>query len=210
MKEFFKDKVTVTGNMFAGLTGGGVFSFFFLFLNLPLAASVPASIVSYIAGLMIFAKAKKEYSLKYEIGSGEGKRAKEILQEFQKKINELKLHSSGIKNLKIKNKAEEIISVVEKIYSNFEKDASDISQARQFLLYYMESTVKIIELYVDLSSQDSNSKELKTALTKGEAVLDLILHAFQVQQSRFLNNDVMDFNTEIEVLEKTLKMESME
>jgi 5-bromo-4-chloroindolyl phosphate hydrolysis protein len=210
MKNFFKDKVTVKGNLFAGLTGGSVFSFFFLFLNLPLSASVPASIVSYIAGLLIFAKANQNYTLKYEIGTGETKRSKEILQEFRKKIDELKSHSSEIKNPKIKQKVENIILVVEKIYANFEKDPSDITRARQFLLYYMESTVKIIELYVDLSSQDAKSKEINAALAKSDSILDLILHAFQVQHSRSLSNDVMDFNTEIEVLERTLKMESME
>jgi 5-bromo-4-chloroindolyl phosphate hydrolysis protein len=181
-----------------------------LFLNLPLSASVPASIVSYIAGLLIFAKANQNYTLKYEIGTGETKRSKEILQEFRKKIDELKSHSSEIKNPKIKQKVENIILVVEKIYANFEKDPSDITRARQFLLYYMESTVKIIELYVDLSSQDAKSKEINAALAKSDSILDLILHAFQVQHSRSLSNDVMDFNTEIEVLERTLKMESME
>jgi 5-bromo-4-chloroindolyl phosphate hydrolysis protein len=117
MKNFFKDKVTVKGNLFAGLTGGSVFSFFFLFLNLPLSASVPASIVSYIAGLLIFAKANQNYTLKYEIGTGETKRSKEILQEFRKKIDELKSHSSEIKNPKIKQKVENIILVVEKIFA---------------------------------------------------------------------------------------------
>jgi secreted Zn-dependent insulinase-like peptidase len=106
MKNFLKDKVTVKGNLFAGLTGGSLFSFFFLFLNLPLTVSMPASIVSYIAGLMIFAKANKDYNLNFDVSSGEGKRSKEILQEFLKRINDLKFHASSIKNAKIKQKEE--------------------------------------------------------------------------------------------------------
>ena len=43
-----------------------------------------------------------------------------------------------------------------------------------------------------------NQKEINTALAKSDSILDLILH-FQVQHSRSLSNDVMDFNTEIEV-----------
>lgn len=210
MKDFFKQSITITGNFFAGLTGGGIFFLFFVFLNLHLLPSITAAIISYIAAFFIFAKARKSYELKINTGSIDEKNVRKILLEVKDKLNEIKVHSTAIKNGKIKNKIDEIANVVQKMYSNFEKDPEDIRKARQFILYYLESTAKIIRLYVELSSQDSNSKEIKASLERAETVLDVILHAFQVQHSRLLSNDVMDFNTEIEVLEKTLKMESME
>lgn len=210
MKEFLKDKITVKGNLFAGFTGGGVFSLFFLFLNLPLTASISASIVSYIAGLLIFAKASRESYIKMEDVKLDDKRSKEILYDFRKKTNQLRIHRNSMQNTKIKDKVDDIILVLEKMDENFVKDPSDINRARQFLVYYMDSTLKIVQFYIDLSAQNSNSKEVKDALKKGESILDLILHSFQVQHSKLLSNDVMDFNVEIELLEKTLKMENME
>ncbi|HMV41007.1 MAG TPA: 5-bromo-4-chloroindolyl phosphate hydrolysis family protein [Leptospiraceae bacterium] len=210
MKDFIKDKITVKGNLFAGFTGGGVFSLFFLFLNIPLGASITASIVSYLAGLLIFAKANQQFDIKLSDVKIDDKRSGEILQEFRRKTNQLRIHSNSIRNSKIKAKVEDILSVLQKLDDNFIKDPSDIARARQFLVYYMDSTVKIVQFYIDLSAQNSNSKEVKDALTKGESILDLILHSFEVQHAKLLSNDVMDFNAEIEVLEKTLKMENME
>ena len=62
------------------------YSHSFFVLNLPLSASVPASIVSYIAGLLIFAKANQTYNIKYEIGTGETKRSKEFFKNFERKL----------------------------------------------------------------------------------------------------------------------------
>lgn len=198
------------GNIFAGIIGGSIFSFMFLYAEASLVFSLLSAVLSYSAGLMIFMKTNNKYFLRLKDHSRDGKYAEKVLDELREKIKELKQHSSVIQNKNVREKADGIIVTVEKIYSVFEKAPENISKARQFLIYYLESTVRILKGYVELKAENSNSAEIKNALEKAESVLDVIFQAFQMQHSRLLSHDVMDFKAEIEVLERTLKMESMD
>ena len=81
--------------------------------------------------------------------------------------------------------------------------------ARQFLSYYFDTSISIVNKYSQLSMQEVQSPEISRSLLKAENMLNSIDIAFDRQLARLLSNDVMDLDVEIETLEKTFKAEDL-
>lgn len=132
---------------------------------------------------------------------------KEVLQVSKKRSIEIRELSAKIKDQNIRKKVEEISQVVFKIFENFKNDPRDVQVSRQILMYYLETTVTILRKYVELSSQNVQSEEVENSLQKVRGLLDSIKEAFEKHYLKLLSNDVMELDTEVAVMEKTMKME---
>ena len=73
----------------------------------------------------------------------------------------------------------------------------------------MDSTLKIVDKYIDLSARGIKSADLVQSLAKVEELLDTIYHAFEKQLEILVKDDVMDLDTELKLLESTIKMEGL-
>jgi 5-bromo-4-chloroindolyl phosphate hydrolysis protein len=129
------------------------------------------------------------------------------LSEWEKKCGELVALAAQIRNDKMKQTVMELSGLLGKIIKDIEDDPKDFNPARTFLNRYLETTLKIIQQYLDLSGKETPSGELKTSLERVEKLLFTLKQAYEKHLNVLLENNVMDLNVEMEVLEKTLKME---
>ena len=132
-----------------------------------------------------------------------------VLNESEEKIRELENLANNMKDEKIKAKIYHIIEIVKKIYVNIRRDPEKMKIARQFLSYYFDTSISIVNKYSQLSMQEVQSPEINNALLKAENMLSSIDIAFDKQLAKLLSNDVMDLDVEIETLEKTFKAEDL-
>ena len=93
------------------------------------------------------------------------------------------------------------------IFDYLGKNPGDIPKARQFINYYLDATEKIVKQYVELSGRKDKTKEIEDSLKRVEAMLDSIKETYSKQLHNLLEDDLLDLNTEITVLEKTMKFE---
>jgi len=198
-------------SIIAGIMGGGAFLLFFLFMELGLLLSVIAGAACFVAGYLIFTRShrKKEYNFIFEGKLVDKVLLKKTMKAGRDAINELKYYRNKIEDEKVKKKVEKIIDVVERIFSNFRDDPSDIRKAQQFLNYYLNSALKVLNRYVEFSGKQTTSQDVASTLRKIEELLGTIYESFESQLAKLMDNDVMDVSSEIEVLEKTLKMEGL-
>lgn len=98
---------------------------------------------------------------------------------------------------------------MEKILAEIRRDPADLKRSRQFLSYYLDATINIITKYATLSSQRVDDESIGESLSRTERMLDTINLAFEKQLARLLSNDVMDLDTELTLLEKTIEMEGL-
>lgn len=84
-----------------------------------------------------------------------------------------------------------------------------LDAARSFLTYYLDAAARIVQGYTSLSARGSTSPEIVEALGKAEASLVSVQQAFDRQLSNVLEDRVLDLESEIELLEKTVDMETM-
>ena len=131
------------------------------------------------------------------------------LKEGNEKIKLLESYTSKINNPGVIDKLKHIIDVINRIFENFKKDPKDIKVAKQFLSYYFDSTLKIVKMYADLSSQKVHTPEISGMLVKSEEMLNTIAMAYEKLLSKLLEDDIMSLDIEIETLEKTFRAENL-
>lgn len=197
-------------NLFSLLLSGAIFAGFFLFLNYTLMSSIFIGIGGYIAGRILFRNMKKKEEEKYVSTGITSKMVDKVINEGYEKLKEIRSYSFRMRNQDAKKKVEEIIKVGKKIYDNFREDPKDIKAARQFLNYYIETTIKIIKQYVELAEKRIDTEDVQKTLEKAETILDSIKNAFEVQLSKLQEDNVLDLDTEIQVLQNMIKMEGLE
>jgi len=114
-----------------------------------------------------------------------------------------------INNPPMRKKVDAIADVVKRVLDDVKADPSDFRQARQFLEYYLDATVKIIQRYVELYEKSTGNPEIKESLIRVEETLDTIKDAFEKQLRILLENDKMDLDIELTVLKRTIELEGL-
>ena len=132
-----------------------------------------------------------------------------MLDDGARKLQDIRNIEKKIKDDSVIRKIKGIEEVTAKILAEIKKDPSIFSDARQFLKYYLDSTVKILEKYVELGSQNLNDASIKNSLAKVEGILGDLQAAFEKQLAGLLAHDVMDLDAELNLLQQTIKMEGL-
>jgi 5-bromo-4-chloroindolyl phosphate hydrolysis protein len=125
------------------------------------------------------------------------------------KLTQLKRAAERITDKRVRGKAYAVCDSVARILSDIREDPKDLRPARKFLDYYLDATIKVVDRYASLASKSVQSDDLSASLSRVEESLDTIKSAYDKQLVQLLENDVMDLDTELEVLERTIKMEGL-
>jgi 5-bromo-4-chloroindolyl phosphate hydrolysis protein len=196
--------------LIAGISSGLLMLGFFFLLHFTWLITLVLSVVAYFAIYLIIFALRPKDTLKFNLGNGiTEEMVLTVLKESEEKIREMENLARQMKDEKIKVKIYHIIGIVRKIYENIRIDPEKMKVARQFLSYYFDTSIRIINKYSQLSKQEVKSPEITRALLKAEDMLNSIDTAFDKQLARLLSNDVMDLDVEIETLEKTFKAEDL-
>ncbi len=133
----------------------------------------------------------------------------DALREGSRKLTTLKRAAERIADRSVRGKAYAVCDAVARILRDIREDPKDLKPARKFLGYYLDATVKVVDRYAALATKSVASDELSESLERAEASLDTIKAAYDKQLAQLLENDVMDLDTELRVLEQTIRMEGL-
>ncbi len=186
----------------SALLSGGAFILTFVVADFALPVAAGLSALSFAGGALLFrVKPSRRIEKPADLESA--------LQEGRRKLGEIKAYGRKIGDAPTKAKVEAISDSVERIFAEIRRDPVDLKIARQFLSYYLDSTVTILDKYVTISSQTVSDPGIRDSLARVERSLDTINTAFGKQLARLLSNDLLDLDTELSLLEKTLEMEGL-
>lgn len=186
----------------ASITAAAAFVILFLVLDFGMVWSLVLSAFVLVAGLFLFR------SKRPEIAAADSTR-KAALAEGREKQRKIVALAAGIRNPAVVEKVRGVNVMVGKVLDTIENDPGKISQARQFLDYYLDTVIKIVSIYSELESKGITHGEIQEALAKAEASLDTIRSAFENQLAKLLAGDVMDLDAELDLLQKTITMEGL-
>ena len=205
MKRF----LNITG-IVSGMAGGAILLLFFVFLHISILISAITGIAGFVGTYLVLYSFKPKEEVLLGLGNELApEELNRILKEGSEKVKLLQLYSTQVRDATVKQKILQITNMVEDIFGAFKKDPKEIKYARQFLSYYLDTTVKIIKKYTELSAQNVRTPEIQSTLLKAEGMLGSIEKAFEIQKTRLLRDDVMDLDVEIETLEKTFVAEDL-
>ena len=193
----------------AGIVGAVFLLLSFLFFHIQILVSIILGISGYIGTILILSSTKTNSQLEIKFGDVSPELLESTLKDGREKIKLLESYAAKIKDPGVIKQVEHIIDVINRIFENFKKDPKDIKAAKQFLSYYFDSTLKIVNMYVDLSLQKVHTPEIEVTLSKAENMLNSIAQAYEKLLTKLLEDDIMNLDVEIETLEKTFKAENL-
>jgi len=129
----------------------------------------------------------------------------EILNTGTSYMSELNKLSMEIDNEKIGSKINEIMRISKSIFDFITKNPSKVKQIRQFMNYYLPTTVKLLKDYNEFRRQEAKGANITSAMQKIEGVLDTIINAFKKLLDDLFMDKALDVSVDIEVLEKMIK-----
>lgn len=119
------------------------------------------------------------------------------------KLNDL------IPDKRISEQLVDIESTTAKIFARLETDKTQITQCRQFLNYYLPTTIKLLEQYVVLQNQGARAGNIAEAMEKIEGMIGKIQSAFRKQLDGLFASNTVDISAEITVMEQMMKTQGL-
>jgi 5-bromo-4-chloroindolyl phosphate hydrolysis protein len=216
--------------LLSAIIGFAIFVMFFKGLRSSLVISVVAAVISFFGSMLMSSSPKKEKE-KRSIVKPAPKQNKNPVPmpgddeyvfegmtrgEFRKIIvngrEQIKrIEDIGLKIMKhdVRVNILEICATANDIFDEFVKDPKDVKRARRFILYYLDTTERIVSKYYQLGKTPYLSDDAKKTLKNVENTLDLIKDTFRKQLKKLTENDVMDLDAEVKVLQNTIKQEGI-
>src|SRR5664279_4853561 len=194
----------------SGLVGGSILLLFFFFLHNTIMVSLLSGLAGFSGSYTLLYAFRPKDELRIDLGNPvTEEELNRTLKQGDAQIKQLQYYETQVSDPDVKEKLDKITGSVRDIFVIFKKDPKDIKHARQFLSYYLDTTIKIVQKYTALSAQNVNSQQIKSTLLKAENMLDSIAVAFEKQKEKLLSDDVMDLDVEIQTLEKTFNAEDL-
>jgi 5-bromo-4-chloroindolyl phosphate hydrolysis protein len=120
-------------------------------------------------------------------------------------MSELNRLSIEIANVKISTQINEMMEITKHIFEFVTKNPRKARQTRQFINYYLPTTVKLLKDYNEFKKQGAKGENITLAMGKIEGVLDKIVDAFKKVLDDLFMDKALDISVDIEVLEKIIK-----
>ena len=122
-------------------------------------------------------------------------------REAVRRIQEL---NDAIPDYRMSAKLKQIEILTSSILSQVEKKPDKRKSVRQFMDYYLPTTIKLLEQYVNLQEVGLPGENITTGMERIEAMLDKVIVAFQKQLDGLFARDVVDITADIQVMEQMM------
>ena len=106
-------------------------------------------------------------------------------------------------------KINELMSVSDKIVRDAIDDPSDVPQIRKFLDYYLPTTIKLLNAYDRMNSQEISGSNITGSMQRIEDMLDTAIDAYKRQLDALFANQAADIQMDIEVMNGMLAREGL-
>ena len=133
----------------------------------------------------------------------------EAILQGRKGVKRIRQLNGQIPDAKITAQLQDIETTTGKILKQLEKDPAQLSRCRQFLNYYLPTTVKLLEQYVKLQAQGVRDGNIDEAMGKIEALLATVQAAFRRQLDSLFASEMVDITADIAVMEQMMKAQGL-
>jgi hypothetical protein len=131
-----------------------------------------------------------------------------IIHQAQDRIDTMADRAREIGAPEVREKTARLNETAEKILAELIAAPVQIDMARAFLSYYLEAAERIVCGYADLAGRGVQGADVEATLSRAITSLDSIQQAFDKELAAVLQRDIIDLDSEIELLERTVQMDT--
>jgi hypothetical protein len=132
--------------------------------------------------------------------------AAEVIRGAREQVDEIVVAADAIQKPEIRAQVTRLCGTAEQILDELAREPRQIQLARAFLAYYLQAAGRIVTGYAELLRNGSSSASAAESLARAEASLASIQRAFDDQRDALLEHRVIDLDSEVAVLEKTVRL----
>jgi len=132
-----------------------------------------------------------------------------MLAEGEKSVAEMRGMSAAITDEKIKQKADELISVTDSIFKKLLIEPAVYTQVKRFADFFLPTTVKLLCSYVRFSQSGARGENITNTLERISTALDTTLVSYRKFYDSLFESQALDIETDISVLDTMLKKEGL-
>ncbi len=133
----------------------------------------------------------------------------QVIDSATERVDEIMATAQEITRPEVRDRVARLCVTAEKILDELRKEPRQLDLARAFLTYYLEAAHRIVRGYVGLATRDVKSADVAVTLERAESSLDAIQTAFDKQLEGLLQHEVIDLDSEVALLEKTVQMDGL-
>jgi len=135
--------------------------------------------------------------------------AADVIEQARDQVDHIRATAGAIGKRAVQDKVLMLCLTADQILAELATRPRKVESARGFLTYYLDAAQRIVDGYAMLALRPSSSAEIKRALARAEEALDSVQTAFDGQLANVLEDRVLDLESEIELLEKTVHMDDL-
>ena len=128
-----------------------------------------------------------------------------LITEGRLKLKEIDALCYQIRDAAVLKDVEELKLYGGKIFNYLEEHPEKVSTVRQFMDYYLPTTLSLVQNYVNLKSHGAGGENIDSALNKIEEALDVVVVAFRKQFDNLFEAKSIDIIADVNVMERLLK-----
>lgn len=132
-----------------------------------------------------------------------------VIYQGKRAISDIRRLNDEIPDERMSAQIDLIERLTAQIFDCVRQHPEKLSQIRQFLNYYLPTTIKLMEQYVTLQSQSVKTENITEGMQKIEDLLDKVIVAFQRQLDALFESDVVDITADIRVMEQMMASEGL-
>ncbi len=136
-------------------------------------------------------------------------RTADVLQPARRQVDKILSTASSIGKPAVRDEVVGLCATADQIIAELASQPRKLDAARGFLTYYLDAAQRIVEGYVNLAKRGGSAPEITQTLARAEASLKVVQEAFDRQLANVLEDRAMDLDSEIELLERTVRSETM-
>lgn len=133
----------------------------------------------------------------------------QVLTKAMTYMQELTALDAAITNPKIDRPVQELVHIATQIFDYVKKCPQNVHRIRQFMNYYLPTTISLLKNYEELSRERVKGDNIQAAMGKIEDAMDTILKTFRKELDDLYEDKAIDISVDIEVLQGMMEEEGL-
>ena len=127
-----------------------------------------------------------------------------VIRQGRTSVRRLQELNDDIPDYKVSAQLKQIEILTASIIDQVERKEDKLKQTRQFMNYYLPTTIKLLENYVQLQNVGMKGENISAGMKKIEEMLDKVIVAFQKQLDSLFERDIVDITADIQVMDQMM------
>ena len=164
-------------------------------------------IIAYVILSLIFPGKVESFEATKEPERTGDEKVDALLAEGETAITEMRNLRETITNEPVRQKVDELVDIIDKIFKKLLAEPGVYSQVKRFADFFLPTSVKLLHAYDRFGQSGVTGENITSTLERIDTALDMTLDSYKKFFDSLFENQALDIETDISVLETMLKKE---